>query len=60
VSISIDPASLRLLERSEARAYRIERGGAMNAIVDVIDDALASYPRVPNRTIGTLKVRPND
>jgi hypothetical protein len=38
VSISIDPASLRLLERSEARAYRIERGGAMNAIVDVIDD----------------------
>jgi hypothetical protein len=36
--IEIDSASLRSLERSEARASRIQRGGAMNALFDVVDD----------------------
>jgi hypothetical protein len=36
--IQIDTADARLLERNEARAYRVERGGAMNAIFDVVED----------------------
>ncbi|MDH2341542.1 HK97 family phage prohead protease [Bradyrhizobium sp. SSUT77] len=36
--IDIDPADLRSLERSEARACRIQCDGAMNAIFDVVDD----------------------
>jgi hypothetical protein len=35
--ICIDPADLRSLERSEAKASRVQRGGAMNAIFDVTD-----------------------
>ncbi|MGY4364070.1 hypothetical protein ACVW1A_000135 [Bradyrhizobium sp. LB1.3] len=36
--ITIDPADLRSLERSEAKAFRVDRGGAMNAVFDVVDD----------------------
>ncbi|OSJ22064.1 HK97 family phage prohead protease [Bradyrhizobium japonicum] len=38
MTIVIDPADLRSLERSEARAFRVERGGAMNVIFDVVED----------------------
>ncbi|MEH2485768.1 HK97 family phage prohead protease [Bradyrhizobium sp. AZCC 2230] len=38
MTIKIDSADLRLLERSEARAFRVERGGAFNAIFDVTED----------------------
>src|SRR4051794_15149092 len=36
--ITIDAADLRSLERSEARAFRVDRGGALNAVFDVVDD----------------------
>jgi hypothetical protein len=36
--IRIDAADLRSLERSEAKASRVQRGGAMNAIFDVTDN----------------------
>lgn len=36
--ISIDPADMRRLENSDARACRVRRGGAFNAIFDVVDD----------------------
>ncbi|MDH2357692.1 HK97 family phage prohead protease [Bradyrhizobium sp. SSUT112] len=36
--IALDPADLRSLERGEARAFRVQRGGTMNAIFDVVDD----------------------
>jgi len=36
--IQIDTADARLLERNEARAYRVQSGGAMNAIFDVVED----------------------
>ncbi|WP_256807796.1 HK97 family phage prohead protease [Bradyrhizobium sp. Bra64] len=36
--ITIDSADLRALARSEARACRIQCGGAMNAIFDLVDD----------------------
>lgn len=35
--IVVEAADLRTLERSESRAFRVEKGGAMNAIVDVVD-----------------------
>jgi HK97 family phage prohead protease len=35
--ITIDEADLRRLEQSEAKAYRVERGGALNGICDVVD-----------------------
>src|SRR5437899_8874050 len=35
--IVIDTVDARLLERNEARAYRVECGGAMNAIFDVVE-----------------------
>ena len=36
--IQIDTADARLLERNEARAYRVERGGPLNAIFDVVEN----------------------
>lgn len=36
--ILIDASDLRKLERSESKAYRVKRGGALNAIFDVVDD----------------------
>lgn len=36
--IVIDAADLRRMERMEARACRIERGGAMNVLFDVVED----------------------
>lgn len=35
--ITIEPAELRSLARGEEKAYRIQRGGAYNAILDVVD-----------------------
>ncbi|UGX97105.1 HK97 family phage prohead protease [Bradyrhizobium barranii subsp. barranii] len=37
MTIVIDPADLRSLERSEERAFRVDRGGAFNAILDLVD-----------------------
>jgi HK97 family phage prohead protease len=36
--IDVEAADLRSLERSQARAYRVQCGGAMNAIFDVTED----------------------
>jgi len=36
--IQIDTADARLLERNEARAYRVEHGGPLNAIFDVVEN----------------------
>lgn len=36
--IVIDAADARLLKRSETKAYRVERGGFMSAVFDVVDD----------------------
>jgi hypothetical protein len=38
MTIDIDAASMRSLERSESRAYRVERGGFMNALFDLTTD----------------------